>query len=411
MNVVNLNLQINSENYINIIKYLQIPKFETRLVGGCVRDAILGIKNTDIDFASQLLPSKVISLLSSYNHQIKIIDKGIKFGCITVYYNQEKFEITTLRKDVSCDGRHANVIFTNDFQLDAARRDFTINALSYCPYDNSIYDYFHGIDDLKNKRVLFIGNPETRIKEDYLRILRFFRFSNKYAFNIDENALNSCIKLKNGLNKLSKERIKDEMNRLLIINHYNRALKIIYDENIYQYIFPFKWNYLALNNAINFINQESIKQFSINIPICLRYAILFIDNTDINIDNLIKYKFTRYESKQIYKIINFIKNIKNQIINQDFLKKIWLQYTDYINYIIVLVSIDLISYNDATNFIIEHFDTKVSKFEITGYDLIELGIHYNKIKYYKDYLYNIWLNDESKKSKQSLLNHLKQILK
>ncbi|HJD59851.1 MAG TPA: CCA tRNA nucleotidyltransferase, partial [Rickettsia endosymbiont of Omalisus fontisbellaquei] len=173
MQTIHKTLKIPSKEYKKILSLLN-EKGQARLIGGCVRDALLGKNSYDIDIATDLIPSEVTNILSKAT--IKVIPTGLKFGTITAILNNEKFEITTLRKDIECNGRHAKVVFTNDFAEDAARRDFTINALSYCPFKNEIYDYFDGFKDLQQEKVVFIGEALDRIKEDYLRILRFFRF-------------------------------------------------------------------------------------------------------------------------------------------------------------------------------------------------------------------------------------------
>ena len=143
------------------------------LVGGCIRDSILQKDVTDIDFATSLNPDETTNLLDQNN--IQFVDVGKKFGTVTAIINQKKYEITSFRKDISTDGRHATVTFTNNMKEDAQRRDFTFNAL-YVDSDGEIFDFYNGQEDLKQGNVNFIGEPNERIKEDYLRILRYFRF-------------------------------------------------------------------------------------------------------------------------------------------------------------------------------------------------------------------------------------------
>ena len=150
---------------------------EARFVGGCVRDTITGQVVHDIDIATHEPPDRVMALLQRAN--LKAVPTGIAHGTVTAVVDKEHFEITTLRLDVATDGRRADVAFTEDWVEDAARRDFTINALSMT-MDGIVHDPFGGLDDLDNGRVRFVGDPETRIKEDVLRILRFFRFHGKF---------------------------------------------------------------------------------------------------------------------------------------------------------------------------------------------------------------------------------------
>lgn len=186
---------------------------EIRFVGGCVRDSVLQRKVHDIDLATRLLPEQVIAALESSD--IMVVPTGLKHGTVTAVINQQPFEITTLRHDIRCDGRHAEIEFTSSWQADASRRDFTFNAL-YADKCGNIYDYFNGLKDLKQRKLSFIGDPEARIKEDYLRILRAFRFHADICIGrISGKILSACNKYADMIHSLSGERIRDEMFKLL----------------------------------------------------------------------------------------------------------------------------------------------------------------------------------------------------
>lgn len=184
--------------------------YELRFVGGCVRDTLLGMIPKDIDFVTNATPEQMLLI------HCKKIETGLQHGTITFVINNENYEITTLRTDHNCDGRHATVNYTTDFKLDASRRDFTCNALSL-DFDGNVYDYYNGINDIKNKIIRFIGEPDKRIKEDYLRILRYFRFVIKLQ------ATNNILYKKEHFEKhysklyftISKERIYDELSKIL----------------------------------------------------------------------------------------------------------------------------------------------------------------------------------------------------
>jgi poly(A) polymerase len=182
----------------------------TRFVGGAVRDDLLHLPVSDVDLATQLKPLEVIDRLKRSN--IKAVPTGIDHGTITAVSDGLPYEITTLRRDVTTDGRRATVAFTNAWEEDAGRRDFTINALFADPQSGEIFDYYRGIEDLLARRVRFIGDPLKRIAEDHLRILRYFRFHARFgAESFDENALDACTKRANDLMALSRERIADEL--------------------------------------------------------------------------------------------------------------------------------------------------------------------------------------------------------
>lgn len=185
-----------------------------RFVGGTVRDELLGIPHADVDLATRLSPEAVLERLGTT--KIKAVPTGIEHGTITAVSRGQVAEITTLRRDVSTDGRRAVVSFTEDWNEDAARRDFTINALSADPVSGEIFDYFGGLDDLEKRHIRFIGDPLERIAEDHLRILRFFRFHARFgAGEPDRAALDACAARANDLMALSRERIADELLKLL----------------------------------------------------------------------------------------------------------------------------------------------------------------------------------------------------
>ncbi|WP_246623399.1 CCA tRNA nucleotidyltransferase [Sphingomonas colocasiae] len=187
-----------------------------RYVGGAVRDTIMGIAVNDIDIATPLAPDDAMRRLQQAG--IKVIPTGIAHGTVTAVLADGPIEITTLRRDVSTDGRRATVAFSNDWREDAARRDFTINALYADPLTGAVFDYFGGLADLEAGRIRFIGDALTRIAEDHLRILRFFRFHARFGRGApDAEALTACRQRARDLMALSRERIADELTKLLAL--------------------------------------------------------------------------------------------------------------------------------------------------------------------------------------------------
>jgi len=192
---------------------LTTHEISMRLVGGAVRDALMGLDPKDLDFAVDAPPEKVMDVLESEG--IKVVPTGLKHGTITAVVKGIPHELTTLRVDVKTDGRRAQVAWTDDWKVDAARRDLTINAMSVDVAGN-LHDFFGGQKDLKNKVVRFIGNAEQRIIEDHLRILRFFRFKQHVgSTNTDSEAFNAIRKHADSLKNISGERIWSEMSRIL----------------------------------------------------------------------------------------------------------------------------------------------------------------------------------------------------
>jgi len=186
---------------------------EARIVGGAIRNALLGVHVHEVDVTTTLLPDEVMARAAKAG--IRAIPTGITHGTVTLIVDGESFEVTTLREDVETDGRHAVVRFGGDFKLDAQRRDFTVNALSM-DHDGRIHDETNGLDDIEARRIRFIGDAKTRIREDYLRILRFFRFSAFYTQGpLDAEGLAASSALREGLSFLSKERVRTELLKLL----------------------------------------------------------------------------------------------------------------------------------------------------------------------------------------------------
>ena len=186
---------------------------ETRIVGGALRNALLGRPVHEIDLATTLLPEAVLAQATAAG--LRAIPTGVAHGTVTVLAEDRPFEVTTLREDVATDGRHANVLFGRDFKADALRRDFTMNALSMTR-EGRLFDYTGGLDDIAARKVRFIGEPARRIAEDYLRILRFFRFSADFGEGpLDSPGRSAAIRQRDGLARLSRERIRAELLKLL----------------------------------------------------------------------------------------------------------------------------------------------------------------------------------------------------
>ncbi|ONF97632.1 CCA tRNA nucleotidyltransferase [Sphingomonas jeddahensis] len=209
---------------------------EARYVGGAVRDTLLGLPVADIDIATGHSPQEVVARLEAAG--IKAIPTGIAHGTITAISSGTVVEVTTLRRDVTTDGRHATVAFTDDWQEDAARRDFTMNALYADPLDGAVYDWFGGMDDLAARRVRFIGDPYRRIAEDHLRILRFFRFHARFGDAIDEAGLDACADRANDLMALSRERIAAELLKLLVARRAVPVVALMVERGILRPVLP-----------------------------------------------------------------------------------------------------------------------------------------------------------------------------
>ncbi len=209
---------------------------EARFVGGAVRNALLGAAVADIDIAVPMPPSEVLARLVAKN--IKVIETGMDHGTVTAIAGTHAFEITSLRRDVETDGRHARVVFTDDWAEDAARRDFTINAL-YASASGEIFDYATGVEDLIAGKVRFVGDARARIAEDYLRVLRLFRFHAWYGKGeVDAEGLRAAAQAKDKLKSLSAERVAKEMLRLLEAGNPTPVLRVMAATGILSELLP-----------------------------------------------------------------------------------------------------------------------------------------------------------------------------
>ncbi|WP_423348735.1 CCA tRNA nucleotidyltransferase [Wolbachia sp. wLmal] len=353
-------MQVDHETSL-IIDAIEEFGGEARLVGGCVRDSILQRDVHDIDLATNLLPNQTIKALKLCN--IKTIPTGLKHGTITAVLNQRSFEITTLRHDVKCDGRHAKVEFTNNWQADASRRDFTFNAL-YADKHGHIYDYFGGIEDLKARRLNFIGNAEDRIKEDYLRILRAFRFHAKICVgDLSDEILNVCKKHSHMIQNLSGERIRDEILKLLECNDPFPTLKSMQESDVLQKIIPKEVKCEILSSPLLLGTDALVK-----LALLLRTT---KKNDRLSLGEYVS-KFLRLSNKQKKKLLFLLSNdIKTELSEKEQKKYISLfgreLYCD-------LVKICGVESGENVDEYISFANTfNIPKFPLSGDDLISIG--------------------------------------
>ena len=276
-----------------------------RFVGGCIRKAYLNENIDDIDLATTLKPEKVKEKLKKDN--IKVFDTGIDHGTVTAILNNIKFEITTLREDISTDGRHADVQFTTSWEKDALRRDFTINAI-YADLDGQIFDPVNGASDLERGEVKFIGSAKERIKEDYLRILRYFRFFTQYSkFDYDEPTI-QCIKQNiNGLNQIANERIFDEVKKILSLRKIYNLFDNVHSREIILNIFPQFKNWKRLSK-IKSLDEELLEELD---PILI-LGLLIIDQSNNHEYFCFKYKTSNLIKDRLKILFNNYSNLADR---------------------------------------------------------------------------------------------------
>ena len=343
-------------------------KITARFVGGCVRKYLSNDEIDDIDIATTLSSDEI---KERFNNTIfKVIDTGIKHGTVTLVSKKHKLEITTLRKDIETDGRHAEVDYIDDWKLDSERRDFTINAI-YLDINGKIFDPQMGTVDLKNNNVKFIGDPHKRIDEDYLRIIRFIRFKIMYDSKI-ETTTNDAIKQNLiGIKKISKERILEELFKILNLKTFVNLNESSYLKEIFNLIFPELANLSRLNRLKKILDSAKI-------DLKLLLAILLIDK-----DNNYEYFCHKYNvSNDIQDDLNLLaKNLKLLQNNKDFFNKD-IEKHIYLNNKSHLINLNILNFTLNSKYSFKNFSetlekilkSKIHKFDIDGKYLIDRGM-------------------------------------
>ena len=283
---------------------------EIRYVGGCVRKILNNEIVDDIDFAVNLKPEECSAALKENN--IKFFEIGISHGTIIALIDSYKFEITSLRKDLITDGRHAKVAFTADWQEDASRRDFTINAI-FSDIHGNLYDPFDGKKDLEIGKIKFIGDADKRIKEDYLRILRYIRFFLNYSKTDHNDKIRKIIKQNlNGISNISSERLLDEFKKLIISSSFLKLFKDPFCLELINLIFP-QFKNIDIFKNLNKFAEINIKK----VDFIFLISLMLIDNTD-NVEYfLFKFNISSIDKKRIL----FLNKFYNKEINKNFFSK------------------------------------------------------------------------------------------
>ena len=322
------NLDYISQNLINLTNQTPVKRIfevlnnysessEVRYVGGCVRKIIKKEIVDDIDLATNLKPGEVCDALRKQN--INYYETGIEHGTITAIIDDYKYEITSLRKDVSTDGRHAKVEFSSDWKEDAARRDFSINSI-YSDKDGNLFDPYNGKKDLESGNINFIGDSENRIKEDYLRILRYVRFFINYSNQShDLNIIKKIKKNIGGVSKLSSERLLDEFKKLTRSNAFLKLFKDKTSLELIEIIFP------QLKNLENLkkLNSHAINNLS-KVDFIFLLSLLIIDGTDNTDYFLYKFNISKKDQKRLKSIDFFYKeNVSIKNFNEKNFNKIF----------------------------------------------------------------------------------------
>ena len=365
---------------------------QTQFVGGCVRKAIEGETTEDIDLATNYKPEEVRRILLKNNY--KVLDSAIKYGSITAISKNYKYEITSLRKDINPDGRHTQIKFTNNWLEDSLRRDFTINAI-YCDKLGKIFDPVNGIKDLKNKKIKFIGSPDLRIKEDYLRIIRFIRFSLAYNHNIkDQNIIKIINKNIKFLKLISQERLFLELKKILEIKNFFNITKHSYSKKIINKVYKLK--FFDRLNRVEILN----KKLRLNLGYLQLLSILLIGNDKKTINFLREFRLSKMEKKYLNFIYKEFKLLNKNPYNYQTIKRHIYFYKkdltlDFLNFIFCLKK--EININTLKKYRLFIQRLKVPKFPISGNFLIKKGFKQGiKLGRKLDSLRSSWIKNNFK---------------
>ena len=406
-------LTSKDKSFLNIYKNTEVSKIfeaisnfndtsEIRYVGGCVRKILNQEDVDDIDLAVNLSPNQVKECLQSSN--IKFFETGIKHGTITANIDQKNFEITSLREDVDTDGRHAKVKYTTDWLKDSSRRDFTINSI-YADKDGNLFDPNEGAKHLEEGSVIFIGNADERMQEDYLRILRYIRFFLNYSNQPHNLSVQKSIKQNiAGVANLSKERLMSELKKIILSKNFLQLSKDSFSLEILTTIFP---QLVKLNNL------EKINEYSKNIfnkkTFIFLISYLTIDETDNANYFLFKYNLSNEDKKRIkFLIENFELFSEKDYFNKKNLQKIF--YLNNKSYVIDLIDLKIFNSKTVPKKLIElkkyfeQFEKPI--FPLKAQNLLEKY----KLKEGKEFgkkirlLEDLWLNNSFKLGKKDIDN-------
>ena len=339
-----------------------------RFVGGCVRKYLSNDAIDDIDIATILSSHDIKEKFKNTN--FKVIDTGIKHGTITLVSKRFKLELTTLRRDLETDGRHAKVEYIDDWHLDSERRDFTINAI-YLDINGKLFDPQGGKTDLKNNNVKFIGDPQKRIEEDYLRIIRFIRFKIIYDFKLEQTTSNAIKLNLNGIKKISKERILVELYKILDLNNFINLNESTDLKEIFILIFPEFKNLKRLKRLIEICDYSQVNR-------SLLLAILLIDDKDTHEYFSHKYNISNEIKDNLKSFAKYLKLIRENkdFFNKDLEKNIYLFDKNFLINLNILnfVIHPKLKYKDFSETLKKILKSKTHKLSIDGKYLIKNGM-------------------------------------
>lgn len=395
-NYLNINKITTDKNVLKIFDVVRHHGGSIRFVGGAVRDAIAGKTGFDLDLSTDLSPDELAEACEDAN--IKTVPIGLKYGTLGVFINNTLLEIASLRKDVLTDGGHM-VEFTDDWKEDASRRDLTINAV-YADEQGNVFDYYDGINDLEKGIVRFIGNPDQRIKEDYLRILRFFRFHSLFARTpVDSKALKACIDNRDGLKGISIERIRDELIKIILTPNAAEVMGIMLNNGI---LVNWLGNSDFLSNLEFLIKLETSCNILPN-PM-RRLFVLYFPNKALAENIAVRMHMTKRQKEIMVKWAASDIGIEN-ILEEKLRSKVIYRYGKEfcIDKLLIEAAKTQIVPDNLIGLIKEIEEAIIPVFPISGRDIAKSGIDSGQIGSMLDKLKENWIDSGFSLSREELL--------
>lgn len=397
--------------------------YEANLVGGCVRDYLMERQINDIDMCTNAKPQDIMKIFN------RIIPIGIEYGTVHVLIGDKEIEITTYRKDgVYKNARKPEEVkFISNLEEDLKRRDFTINAIAYNPKDG-IIDKFGGQKDIEDKVIRCVGEPNERFSEDAIRMLRGIRFASRFKFDIEQNTLNAISKNKELINKVSKDRIRNELNGIFISNNLNIGMKYLIDTKLYNILFDKLYDTYEEQYKIIMKRIEGLRLIELSEEEVLKVVISVLfwkDNMEYSVESaykfLKKYNYPNSITKDVLKIIKYINLIPENVqeVDDKMLRK-QISNLDQI-YPLYLKCIESIFYDDKKK-VVEYIIKKIEKLDsnnliykkrdlaVNGNDLLDIGFPQGKaISLALDDLLNVVLENPNLNTKENLIGHIKRV--
>lgn len=374
-----------------------------RFVGGCVRNALVNRKVVDIDIATPLKPDETIEMLQAAG--IPHIPTGLRHGTVTALVDGRPYEITTLRLDVMTFGRHADVKFTDDWKTDAARRDFTINTMS-CDMDGNVYDYFNGISDLRQGRVIFVGDAERRITEDYLRILRYFRFLAHFGRGTpDAAALHACQKGAVNLRKLSGERVRQEILRLLEAPLCAATWHLMLQAGVVTHILPEATDWKRLEYLVTLESRFEAPLFPLR-----RLASLMIVTPEGLKHAVQSLKLSAAEGAQLFSMIKYSGDVSPYTDDREMRRIVYHHGNDMAHSLVLLAAADKGAGGNLDNLYDIAVGFRPPRLPVTGADVMALGVKSGPdVGHLLSSVENWWLASDFKQGRDACLAELKRL--